>query len=726
MAEKRDWEKKDKWQKLEHVLEWALWAGTPEEEGGGGYPKEEVNKYIKKNGYKSMKAFEQAVINRASIGVRAENPATFKGAEKGYFREVANGLSMGLWSKAAPLVRSIINGTPIDYEIELEEANREAYRDMQPVQANVGNIGGAMVTGGALAKAGMKMIPGLTPKAGAPALNYSKEAALEAGLGAGEGAVTALTQGGDVGTGAGIGTGMGIVAPAISRVVSPMVDVAKEGGRMAKEAINKFRTTPRTAEDKLGQVFSEEGILRIPTSTVKEPSMAEKRAMDKLEESFTDDAISPADRRAKLKEFEDAGMGDTVGIGHLGGENVSQLAKDSQVTKGPARTAVKEQLVKDMESDSERLQKFMQDGLGYNKTGSPQTVDQMMSQMNKKAEPRYEEAFDHPNIKSEKIDEVMSHKEFREAYEEAQATNRLDPDGQYMPDLPEEGVPGEWSVYALDQVKKIINLQRRLPPSAANAPNKKKSKHLGQQVNILLGAIDDEVPVYGTARNLWGDGAAEVDAYELGMSAYKTSKKPAQVEYEFNKLETDAEKEMYRLGASTEAVAKIDDAVSPTKSHSKVFSSESNKKKHAILFGNEEETAKFQQRLKLLTEMHQKAGDQIPRSDSGANLSRFVGRAWDLVSNTRGGNIISKGAGLIADPLQAVQQRSTNKSLGQMLAERGRKPAAQTLQNMENRQKELSQNMLNRSLLTGGITGAGAHLLGGKDKKQGSLLETSY
>ena len=448
--------------------------------------------------------------------------------------------------------------------------------------------------------------------------------------------------------------------------------------------------------------------------------------MDKLEESFTDDAISPADRRAKLKEFEDAGMGDTVGIGHLGGENVSQLAKDSQVTKGPARTAVKEQLVKDMESDSERLQKFMQDGLGYNKTGSPQTVDQMMSQMNKKAEPRYEEAFDHPNIKSEKIDEVMSHKEFREAYEEAQATNRLDPDGQYMPDLPEEGVPGEWSVYALDQVKKIINLQRRLPPSAANAPNKKKSKHLGQQVNILLGAIDDEVPVYGTARNLWGDGAAEVDAYELGMSAYKTSKKPAQVEYEFNKLETDAEKEMYRLGASTEAVAKIDDAVSPTKSHSKVFSSESNKKKHAILFGNEEETAKFQQRLKLLTEMHQKAGDQIPRSDSGANLSRFVGRAWDLVSNTRGGNIISKGAGLIADPLQAVQQRSTNKSLGQMLAERGRKPAAQTLQNMENRQKELSQNMLNRSLLTGGITGAGAHLLGGKDKKQGSLLETSY
>ena len=51
---------------------------------------------------------------------------------------------------------------------------------------------------------------------------------------------------------------------------------------------------------------------------------------------------------------------------------------------------------------------------------------------------------------------------------------------------------------------------------------------------------------------------------------------------------------------------------------------------------------------------------------------------------------------------------------------------ARTLQNLENRQKELSQNMLNRSLLTGGITGAGAHLLGGKDKKQGSLLETSY
>ncbi len=593
------------------------------------------------------------------------------------------------------------------------ETERAEYQEANPVHSTVGNLGGAMVTGGALTKAAMSKLPFLAPTTGAPVLNYAKEAGMEGVIGAGEAGMTALTEGGDVKGSTTMGGVAGMVAPALSRVVSPMVDVAKEGVRIVKEAFGGKPTQ----------------------------SMSEKRALDKLEDAFTDDAISPADRRAKLKEFEDAGMGDTVGIGYLGGGNVSQLAKDSQVTKGPARTAVKKQLVKDMESDSEKLQKFMQDGLGYNKTGSPQTMDEMGFYMNKEAAPHYEEAFDHPNIKSEVIDEVMSHKEFRKAYEEAQATNRLDPDGQYMPDLPEEGVPGEWSVYALDQVKKQVNLLRRLPPSAQNAPDKLRAEMLGKQVNILLGAIDEQVPAYKTARWLWGDGAAERDAYELGMSAYKTSKKPAQVEYEFNKLETDAEREMYRLGASTEAVAKINDAVSPTKSHSKVFSSKSNLKKHAILFGTPEETAKFQQRLKLLTEMHQKAGDQIPRSDSGANLSRFVGRAWDLVSNTRGGNIISKGAGLIADPLQMAQQRSTNKALGQMLAERGgqvpmvdpnygylghQSKPARTLQNLENRQKELSENMLNRSLLTGGITGAGAHLLGGKDKKQGSLLETSY
>ena len=685
--------KKADYSKVEHVLNQSLKAAK-----SGKYTQEQINQYILDSGFKSLKAFENAVVNRASIDVFKDNPNSEKGVIRGYMREVANGLTMGLWGKGEALVSSIINGTPYDYERDLMETERAEYQEANPVHSTVGNLGGAMVTGGALTKAAMSKLPFLAPTTGAPVLNYAKEAGMEGVIGAGEAGMTALTEGGDVKGSTTMGGVAGMVAPALSRVVSPMVDVAKEGGRIVKEAFGGKPTQ----------------------------SMSEKRALDKLEDAFTDDAISPADRRAKLKEFEDAGMGDTVGIGHLGGENVSQLAKDSQVTKGPARTAVKKQLVKDMESDSERLQKFMQDGLGYNKTGSPQTVDEMMLKMNDDAQPFYDKAFETPMFKSDVVDEVMSHKEFREAYEEAQATNRLDPDGQYMPDLPEEGVPGEWSLYALDQVKKIVNLQRRLPPSAANAPNKKKSKHLGQQVNILLGALDDVSGDYKIARNLWGDGAGEVDAYELGMSAYKTSKKPAQVEYEFNKLETDAEKEMYRLGASTEAVAKIDDAVSPTKSHSKVFSSESNKKKHAILFGNPEETAKFQQRLKLLTEMHQKAGDQIPRSDSGANLSRFVGRAWDLVSNTRGGNIISKGAGLIADPLQMAQQRSTNKSLGQMLAERGRQPTARTLQNLENRQKELSQNMLNRSLLTGGITGAGAHLLGGKDKKQGSLLETSY
>ena len=687
--------KKADYSKVEHVLNQSLKAAK-----SGKYTQEQINQYILDSGFKSLKAFENAVVNRASIDVFKDNPKSEKGVIRGYMREVANGLTMGLWGKGEALVSSIINGTPYDYERDLMETERAEYQEANPVHSTVGNLGGAMVTGGALTKAAMSKLPFLAPTTGAPVLNYAKEAGMEGVIGAGEAGMTALTEGGDVKGSTTMGGVAGMVAPALSRVVSPMVDVAKEGGRIVKEAFGGKQT----------------------------PSMSEKRAMDKLEESFTDDAISPADRRQRLQDFEDAKMGDDVGVGYLGGENVSQLAKDSQVTKGPARTAVKKQLVEDMETNRERVQEFMKDGLGYHKKGAPQTVDEMGFNMNKEAAPHYEEAFDHPNIKSEIIDEVMAHKEFRKAYREAVETNRLNPEGQDMPELPEGGQTpvGGWSVYALDQVKKQVNLLRRLPPSAQNAPDKLRAEMLGKQVNILLGELDDQVPAYKTARWLWGDGAAERDAYEKGLETYRMSKKAEQVEYDFNQLETEAEREMFRLGASTEGVAKMDQAVSPTKSHSKIFSSPDQLKKHQILFATPEEAAKFQKRLELLTEMHQKAGDQIPRSDSGANLSRFVGRAWDLVSNTRGGNIISKGAGLIADPLQAVQQRSTNKALGQMLAERGRQPTARTLQNLENRQKELSQNMLNRSLLTGGITGAGAHLLGGKDKKQGSLLEPSY
>tara|TARA_R110002167_G_scaffold258575_2_gene465135 strand:+ start:8222 stop:10321 length:2100 start_codon:yes stop_codon:yes gene_type:complete len=695
--------KKVDYTKLEKTLRQASKAAA------AGWSQEKINQYILDKGYKSMKAFENAVVNRASIAVRKNIPSSEKGVLQGYAREVANGLTMGLWGQGESLVSSIVNGTPWAYEEDLMQTERAEYQDDSPVNSTIANIGGAAMLGGGLAKAAITRFPALAPVVGSPIANFSKEAGLEAGLGAVEGGVTALAEGGDVGTGVVGGSVGGVAGTGLSRLIDPAVKYAKQGLKKVNEMFDP------TVGDK--------GF--VPAS----PTLPENRALDKLDGTYADDGTTVASRESKIQEFENVGMGDDVSPSFLGGPNVNQMAKNSINETGPQKQIVTKSLEETLESNRSRVQKFMDDGLGYNKEGAPQHVDQMMEKMSKAAEPKYNEAFESGDIQSDVIDEVMAHKEFRKAYEEAQDTNRLDPLGQKMPDLPEEGVAGtKWSVYALDQVKKIIDLQRQLPPSALNAPNKKKAKHLGEQTTIMLGAVDDVVPSYGEARKIWSGGMDEVDAYELGKNAYNTGKKATLVEYEFSKL-NEAEKKLYRLGASTEAIGKMDQSAAVAKSHSKVFDTPDFKQKHKILFGNPEEAAKFVQQMGLLTDMSKSANAQMPRSDTGANIINFIRKGIDLATTTSGASgAIQKVVSLAGDPLRTIQTKATNKAVGEVLAKRGAKATRQVEKQLANRKKELSSGLLERAKASGGITGAAAHLLGRKDgdvSEKKSLLSTS-
>jgi hypothetical protein len=702
--------KKIDYGKLDKALRQASKAAA-----SGKYTTEQINQYILDSGFKSMKAFENAVKNRASIAIRKNVPTSEKGVLQGYAREVLNGLSMGLWGQAESLVSSLVNGTPWDYEKDLMRTERAEYQDANPVHSTVGNLGGAMLTGAGLTKAAFSKLPVLAPQAGAPISSFAKEAGVESVLGAAEGGVTALAEGGDVGSSTGLGSAMGVLGTGASRLIDPITGLMKQGGKWVGDKAMEY------ADDFLGP-FS------------KEPTLPEKRALDKLNESYTDDGMTPEAREAKIKEFEEAELADEVSPRFLGGENTNQLAKDAVIEKGPQKQKVKEELLDTMESDRGRVQQFMDDGLGYNKEGSPQVVDELMEKRSRDAAPHYEEAFASKNIESDVIDEVMTHSQFRDAYREAQATNNLDPNKLMdMPDLPEgrESPIGGWSIYALDQVKKIIDLQRKLPPSAQNAPNKKLAKHLGEQTEIMLGAIDDVVPSYGTARKIWSGSMEETEAYELGMKAYNTGKKVGVVRSEFNKLKTEAEREMYRLGASTEAIGKMDQAVSPTKSHSKVFSTPDQLAKHQILFGDPEAAAKFTNQLNLLDSMHRASSDQMPRSDSGANIIRFIRQGLDIATTSSGATgAISKIATVASDPLRLAQQRATNKAVGDKMSVTGVEGTRQVEKQLANRQKELSDSILQRGVASGGITAAGAHLLGSSEgdisKKKGSLLSTSY
>ena len=58
------------------------------------YTQEGLNQYIRDKGW-TEEDFKKATVNHATIAVRKSNPKSLWGVTKGYFREVADGLTFG-------------------------------------------------------------------------------------------------------------------------------------------------------------------------------------------------------------------------------------------------------------------------------------------------------------------------------------------------------------------------------------------------------------------------------------------------------------------------------------------------------------------------------------------------------------------------------------------------------------------------------------------------------
>ena len=673
-----------------------------------GFSQEDINNYILDSGYNSLKAFDKAVVNRASIGVRKRHPESEAGAILGYVREVASGLTLGLSNMGEALIYSIVNSTPYEFEKELLQTEREEYQDASPVLATTGGLAGAMVTGLGATKLAYKTAPSLLPKVGAPISNIAKEATLEAGLGAIEGGVTAATSGGDTTTAAELGAGIGFISPLASRVVSPIIDFTNKGIRRVR-----------------GEAPGIGG--------------AEERALKKLDESFVNDGMTKADRLEKLMEFEDAGMGDQVRTGYLGKSNVHQLSKDAINAPGPAKTQVKEGLLADKEANSELTTKFMKEGLGYADEGGEALKTSTLKQMKSEAQPLYDEAYKLPPINNKEMDNLLrtlNDTTKGDFYERVKAIAKreialLDPEVQKTVILPDEMPYGDVPVAVVDFYKRatddlidaargndkrtLIRMKDKILKIADAETMPLKDKLLPDGATVP----DDLQSPFARARAIWSEGNDNVKAYDLGEQVYG-AKSASKIKAEFDALKSEAERHMYRLGASTEAVVKVEGGEAPTRNFSKKFLTKEAKKKHQILFGNQKEAEGFVKRLELLSEMHAAAGDMIPRSDTTAGIMRFVSGAWDLVrgGGSLTGKAISRGGALLTDQVMQDSAKATNKELGRILSEPGAKHARGVLQNTDALEKQMKGKMIRRGLLSGAITSGAASMLGG-----GGLLQ---
>ena len=661
------------------------------------YTQEGLNQYIRDKGW-TEEDFKKATVNHATIAVRKSNPKSLWGVTKGYFREVADGLTFGFSNTVDKYLTAIINNDGIElpsedeleYTKQLIAQERADYQEANPITSTVGNIAGAMTTGAGVVGGLYKVAPRLAATTGGSAIgNFGKDLAVNVGTGIGEGALYAYNTDQDVTSGSGLGGIGGTVATVAGRGLHGL-------GKAASKVKSIF--TNKDAKD---------------------------IALKRIDEDFNLDRVDP---ESKLTELEDLGLGDQTRAANLGGANTQQTAKDAINARGEAKTIVRAGLEEDLAANRGLTTETFKKGLGFNKLGSDQLKDDILLKMKTDAKPFYDQAYSLPPINNADLDSVIRTIDkttgkgnlYQGAKDLAEQELELLPNA---PIIPDEMPYGNMPVPVVDYVKR--SLDDLIDTSKGN-----KRRNLIKLKNKMLDITDASTAIevgqspYKIARSIWSEGMDNNRALELGEKAY-SSKSAAKMRYEFNNLKSQAEKDLYRLGASTEAVTNMNKLKAEGSNVSKKMLDPEAREKHEILFGDSEKTQEFINRLRALSDMHKSNTAMMPRSDTSANLMRFAQDMTNFVST--GGSLPRKvaitGGRIVAGKLAGNREAAINKEMGELLNTKGgqniRSKVIEPIKEVKKKdEKEFSQSLINRGLLTGALTNTQAQMLGG-----GGLLQ---
>jgi len=703
-----------------------------EETGEPIYSKTDLDNHIEKKGW-TQEEFKTAWVNHASIQVRKSNPESVWGAAKGYLREVADGLTIGFSDTVDKYLTGIINNDglllprndELEYTEQLIAEERADFRENSPINAFVGNMAGAMTTGAGLTGGALKMLPKLAPSAQglniagktvpASVANVGKDLAVNVPLGVGEASLYAHNKGGDVADEAEFGAKAGVAGTLLSRPLAKGAELLGDLGRGIKRAV-------------------------FPDS-----KNARDQGLERIVEDWELDGVKP---EAKLEELSNLGLGEEVRTGYLGKYNTQQTAKDAINTRGPAKTILKDNLLDDMEGNRGLTTDSMKKGLGFNDNGESLLKGDIILKMKTDSKPFYKEAYALPPINNPKLDSVLKTIDDTtggEFYQKAQKIAKreielLPEELQSNALLPDEMPYGNVPVAVVDYVKQsvddliksakgndrrtlialkkkmldIVDVETRikLPTNQLDPSGKPLPLDATPQSLVAVG----ESP-YAKARSIYSEGHGNLEAYDLGKKAY-TNKSASEVKYEMDSLASEAEKDLYRLGASTEAVTKLNLSTADTTNASKKMLSPESKAKHGVLFETPEKAEEFTNRLKALSDMHKSQSAMLPKSDTGANMMDFARGMVDFFG--AGGSLLKRSAVVggrkIADTVQKKQNLARNEQMGQMQMAKGKRAVGgiidETDELRKKQEREFSQSLINRGLLTGALTNTQAQMMG--------------
>ena len=732
-----------------------------EETGEPIYSKQDLDNHIVKKGW-TQEEFKTAWVNHSTIQVRKSNPKSVWGQFKGYMREVADGITIGYSDTVDKYLTGVINNDglllpnndELEYTKQLIAQERADYREVSPASATVGNIAGAMTMGAGLTGGVLKMLPALAPSAvganiagkaiPASAMNLGKDIAVNVPLGMGENALYNYNTGQENNADTAIdSTAYGVGSALLSRPLQKGAELLGDLGRGIKRAV-------------------------FPDS-----KNAREQSLERIVEDWKLDGVDP---NKQLDELDKLGLGDEIRTANLGKYNTQQTAKDALNTRGKSKTILKDNLLEDLEGNSELTTKSMKEGLGFNNKGESLLKGDIIKRMKTESEPFYREAYALPPIKNTELDRVLKTIDDTtggEFYEKARKI--AEREIELLPKelrgnaiLPDEMPYGNMPVAVVDYVKQsvddliqsakgndrrtLIALKKKMlkivdaettikppknlldksgrpldpntgtpqidPTTGQGVPNTGQPQLPPPQSLVVVG----ESP-YAKARSIYSEGYGNLEAYDIGKKAY-SNKSASEVKYEIDNLATEAEKDLYRLGASTEAVNKINASTADTMNASKKMLSKEAKAKHAVLFPTPEIAEAHTKRLKALSDIHKGNTAMLPKSDTGASIMDFARGMIDFFGS---GGSLTRKAGVfagrkIADTVQNKQAVTRGEELAKLQMTKGRKGIQGVIDETEGLRKkkegEFSQSLINRGLLTGALTNTQAQMLG-----SGGLLQ---
>ncbi len=499
---------------------------------------------------------------------------------------------------------------------------RDQYRDDHPLLATGLEMAGGMATGGV----GGYKVAGVLSRAGLPQfsqLSRLQQAGVMAATGGAEGALygAGSAEPDERMSGAGAGALVGAVA-------SPLV-----GGALAAlgDAVVKPVAT---------------GIRRWALDTPEDQAARAIRGVLDADGVGADDIP---------KIFDDLGRG---GVLADAGPNSQSLAREIANSIGSGRRTISDFLDQRQRGQQGRLMESVERGLGASADDFRSTVRLLERERSAQAAPLYREAYSATLQPTDRLENLMRRPDMEEAVRAAVKIAKND--GR---DLDDSGM-----VEIFDLAKRHLDDKWNV---AIRKGERNRARQLRDTINSLVSEMDEQVPAYAQARNVFAGGSSLIDAGTLGRKILT-----GDIDELGDSLVAmgDSERLLFRMGAVRAVRDEIEKSGATHDAVKRLFRSTDRKNRLQLAFRDEADFERFVKHAEAeATKSSTRAAVQ-GNSTTAAQLrqSRELGEMADPgILATTGDGVLGMGLALAKRMLGGGMSPAARERIVEMLFQEG-------------------------------------------------------